>query len=79
MAMTLSMVSLRGRGVLASVRRRAIHVGGFAVLSLLRRRLLRIKFVRRRHFCDRCNASVEYQLPSFPTSRVFTFNPSQLA
>ena len=37
-AMTLSMVSLRGRGVLASVRRREIHVGGFAVLILLLRR-----------------------------------------
>ena len=77
MAMTLSMVSLRGRGVLASVRE--IHVGGFAVLILLRRGRARIKFVGGRHYCDRCNASVEYQLPSFPTSRVFTFNPSQLA
>ena len=49
MAMTLSMVSLRGRGGLASVRRRAIHVGGFAVLILLRRRFARIKLIGRRH------------------------------
>ena len=72
MAMTLSMVSLRGRGVLASVRE--IHVGGFAVLSLLRRRLLRIKLVGGRHYCDQCDASVSQpcsvpeQQPRIPTS-----------